>query len=258
MRRLFALTGLSFCVAGPLFAAPVDISGGVEHYVWQEYDSGGSKLLKESGQRLFVAVEAENQVSNRWTYGFRGRIYSGTVDYDGQSLTSTAHSTDSDYDGVAITADFTGRFRGMTEEYSDWGLRFAFGGEAWRRHIRSQGTVSGYTEEYAVAFGKLGLAYIPAQGWQGEVGAKYPFSVEEDVDIYDDVSLSPKGAFSLYGRVGYNFNQRWSVKGYYDSYRFNASDPEPLTNNGVPVGPEPIVQPESKMDTFGISAGFYF
>lgn len=257
MRRLFALMGLFPCLALPAYAAPVDISGGVERFVWQEYGDGGSKLLKESGQRLFVAVEAENEVSDRWTYGFRSRVYSGTVDYDGQSWASASHATESDYDGVAILADFTGRFIGAAGGYSDLGLRFGLGGEAWRRHILSNQGVSGHTEEYVVVFGKLGLAYIPEQGWLGEVGAKYPFAVDVDVDIDDDVSLSPRGAFSFYARIGYNFNQRWSIKGYYDSYRFKASDPEPLSSGGVVVNPA-VIQPESAMDTLGISVGFYF
>ncbi|HEY0719809.1 MAG TPA: hypothetical protein VGE50_01010 [Gammaproteobacteria bacterium] len=254
MHRLLALMGLSLIVTAPLYAAPVQIGGGVEQFDWQEHDGGGNKLLKESGQRLFVGVEAENDVSNRWTYGFRGRVYSGTVDCDGQLKAGSSCASDSDYDGVAITADFTGRFIGSAGDYSDLGLRLGVGGEAWRRHPND--SAISYTEEYVVTFGKLGLAYIPEQGLFGEAGAKYPFSISEDVKLYDHVTLSPQGAFSLYASVGYNFHQRWVIKGYYDSYRFKASDPKPLYDGGVSVGD--VVQPESKMDTFGLNLGFYF
>lgn len=252
MHRLF-LIGLSLSFAVPVYASPVDISGGVEQFVWQEYDDAGDKLVKESGQRKFVSVAVDNEVSDRWIYGFRGRIYSGTVDYDGQLMNGTSYSTDTNYDGVLIDVDFTGRFMGSDGQYSDLGLRFGVDGEAWRRRITGAG---GYTEEYAVVSGNLGLAYIPGQGLFGEVGAKYPFSINEDVDLYDDVTLKPKGAFSLFATVGYNFNQRWSVKGHYDSYRFKASDTEPLTDGGVLVGN--VYQPESSMDLYGISIGFYF
>lgn len=253
MRRLLALMGLSLAVTAPLCAAPVEIGGGVEQFVWQEYDDGGGKLLKESGPRLFVSLEAQKEVSNRWTYGFRGRLYSGTVEYDGQLMDGTPYTTDTDYDGIAISADFTGRFIGTDGRYSNLGLRLGIGGEAWRRHLLG---AAGYTEEYVAVIGKLGLAYLPEQGWFGEAGAKYPFSVNEDVDIYDDVSLSPQGAFSLYASVGYNFNQRWVVKGYYDSYRLKASDPKPLYDAGVLVGD--VYQPESRMDVLGVTVGFYF
>lgn len=246
MRRVFPLLGLSLYVTAAAAAAPVDISGGIEQFVWQEYDEGGGKLLKESGQRLFIAVEAEKQVSERWIYGFRGRLYSGNVDYDGQTMTGAPHSTSTDYDGIAIAADFSGRFIDAAGGYSAMALRFGVGGEAWRRHILPNNGVIGYTEEYVVAFGKAGLAYLPEQGWSAEAGLKYPFSVDEDVDLYN-VSLSPQGAFSFYARAVYNINQRWSIKGAYDSYRFKRSD----VVNGV-------VQPESSMDTFGISVGVYF
>lgn len=253
MRRLFALIGLSFCVIVPAIATPVYIGGGVEQFVWQEYDSGNSKLVKESGQLMFLTVEVDDQVSDRWTYGFRGRIYSGAVDCEGQLKVGTCADNDSDYDGASIAADFTGRLIRADGGYSDLGLRFGFAGEAWRRRIPG---VSGYSEEYFVVSGNLGLAYVPERGWFGEAGAKYPLSIDEDVKLYDDVSLSPQGAFSLYAGVGYNFNQRWAIKGYYDSYRFKASDPDPLTNGGVLVGN--VTQPESTMDRFGVTVGFYF
>ena len=251
MRCLLALIGLSCAV--PAFAAPVDIGGGMEQFVWQEYATGGSKLLKESGQRLFMSVEAENEVSDRWTYGFFGKIYSGTVNYDGQLMSGTPYSTDSDYNGILADIDFTGRFLASNGEYSDLGLRFGLGGDAWRRHILG---TNGYTEEYVVVFGKLGLAYMPQEGWFGDVGAKYPFSVNEDVKLYDHVSLSPQGTFSLYATAGYNFNQRWSVKGYYSGYRFKASDSKPLTNGGVLVSD--VYQPRSTMDLYGLTVGIYF
>jgi len=252
MRRFFALMGLSFALAPPLNASPVDIGGGVEHFVWQEYDDAGGKLVKESGPRFFVSVEATNEVSERWIYGFRGRLYTGTVNCDGQLKAGECLSLDTDYDGIAITADFTGRFINSEGNYSDLGLRFGIGGEEWRRHILGS---NGFTEEYAVLFGKLGLAYIPELGFFGDLGLKYPLSVNEDVKLYDGVSLSPQGDFSLYVTIGYNFNQRWSIKGYYDGYRFKSSDPETLYNAGVPIS---VSQPKSTADQFGVTLGLYF
>jgi len=253
MRRLFALMGLSVTLAAPLHASPVDIGGGVEHFVWQEYDPAGGKLLKESGQRLFVSLGADNEVSDRWIYGFRGRLYSGTVNCNGQLKTGTTCTQDTDYEGISATADFTGRFIGTDGRYSDLALRLGLGGEGWRRRVQGAGS---FTEEYTVLFGKLGFAYIPEQGLFGEAGVKYPLSVHEDVKLYDSVSLSPQGAFSPFATVGYNFNQRWSIRGYYDGYRFKSSDPKPLYDGGVFV--RDVSQPKTNMDTFGITVGFYF
>jgi len=253
MRRFVPLMGLSLCLTTPAYAStPVFIGGGVERFVWQEYNVNDSKLVKESGQRMFVSVEADNEVSDRWTYGFRGRIYSGTVNCDGQVKSGTC-SSDTDYDGAAITADFTGRFIGTDGAYTDLALRFGVTGDVWKRQIAA---ATSYNEEYFVVSGTLGLAYVPEQGWFGDAGVKYPLLADEDVKLYDKVSVSPQGAFSVYANVGYNFNQRWAIKGYYDSYRFKPSDRDTLTNGGVVVGD--IAQPESSMDSYGVTVGFYF
>lgn len=262
MRRLAALLGLSFALnAAPAAAGPVDIGVGIERFNWQEFDISGAKMVKESGPRLFVSLESENQVSERWIYGFRGRIYAGTVTYDGQLIGSgTPYSTDSDYSGFSGAVDFTGRFPRANGEFSDWGLRFGLGGDSWNRHLQdgvSGGTVvAGYTEKYTALVGRLGVAYVPVQGWFGEAGAKYPFKVREEVNLYDGVTLEPQGAISLFGTIGYNFGQRWSIKGYYDSYRFKASNAKDVTSGGVPAGT--VYQPRSDMDLLGITAGFFF
>lgn len=246
--------GLFLCSFSAVAAAPVDIGGGIEQFSWQELDDAGGKLLKESGQRLYVSVASEEMVSDRWTYAFRGRLYSGTVKCDGAAVGGVSCSgNNADYDGISAIIDFTGRLLSADGQYSDWGLRFGIGGETWRHHLQGS---NGYSDTYTVGLGRLGIAYTPPQGWFGEAGAKYPLAVSEKVDLYDGVTLNPQGAFSLYATVGYNFNWRWSVKGYYDSYRFKASDSKALYDAGTYVSD--ISQPESKMDSLGINLGFFF
>lgn len=255
MRTLITLllAALGFAWAAASHAAPVDIGAGVEMFNWQEFDASGSVTLKESGPRLFLHFEADNQVSERWTYGFRSRLYSGSAACSGTLKDGSSCLVDSEYDGLMARVDFTGRFRRSGGDFSDWGLRFGVGGETWRRQYAG---AAGYSEDFSVISGRLGVALAPAQGWFGEGGLKYPFAVNEKLTLNDGVSLKPQGAFSLFATVGYNFSQRWSLRGYYDSYRFNASDPEPLTAGGVAVGS--VAQARSDNHVAGLAAGFYF
>jgi hypothetical protein len=253
-QRYLAMGGLLLAPGISPLAAPVDVGGGIEHFAWQEYNDNGGKLLKETGSREFVSLAMENQVDERWIYALRGRLYSGQADCSGVTLSGAACSGSSvDYDGVEGSVDFTGRFLNAAGRLSDWGLRFAIGGESWRRHLLG---ASGYTQSYEVTFGRLGLTYTPAQGWFGEAGTKYPFSARNKVELRDGVTLTPQGAFSLYATLGYNFSQRWSIRGYYDGYRFKASDPEALTDGGILWST--IVLPESRLDLWGLIVGLYF
>lgn len=234
-------------------ASPVEIMTGSELMRWQEQDVAGGRRLEEQGTRYFVALEGENSVSERWTYGFRGRIYSGAVACKGWLKNGTACQYDSDYDGIAASVDFVGRFRRDDGDYSNWGLLFALGGEEWRHHLTG---VNGYSERYSVVLGRLGIAYLPQQGWFGSLGGNYPLVSSERVALFDGVKLSPQGRFSLFARMGYRFNQHWSIHGYYDSYRFSESDAVTLTAAGVPVGV--VQQPNSELHRVGIAAGLYF
>lgn len=237
----------------PLLAATVDVGGGIEQFSWQEYDAAGAKTLKETGNRKYVGFAAENRVDERWTYGLRGRLYSGDMDCSGSTLSGTICSgTSVDYDGFMGIIDFKGRFLNTVGEVSNLALSFGFGAESWRRHTQGFGN----TQHYDVTFGRLGLAYLPEQGLFGEAGTKYPFTANNKLDLNDGVTLTPQGSFSLYALVGYNFSQFWSIKGYYDSYRFKESDPEIMTSAGTIVGT--VTSPESRQDQWGINIGLYF
>lgn len=83
-----------------------------------------------------------------------------------------------------------------------------------------------------------------------------PFYASEYVDLGDGVNLQPKPKPSAFANLQFDFgsgrHNRFGFAFYYDSYRFNKSDPEALTGGGS------AVQPRSYMDVYGIRLSYYF
>lgn len=260
--RLWLLAGL--LLSTPVWAAgDLAIGVGSEYFSWREYDDSGDRLLEESGPRLFMTVDAERRYGD-WVYGFRGRIYSAQVDYDGQLLDGTPYKTDTDYNGLTLEFDFTHPIT-FNGDYSAsaWAMRLGLGYDTWRRNILGSG---GYEEHYTIPYLRLGMLYGRESALQVLAGVKYPFSTEEDVDWsrfgFDDPALSPEPDFSLFATLAYRMAKHWRLSLSYDSYRFKKSDEEVLRVDGVAVtsggSPVTVFQPESQQDTFGLGLSYLF
>lgn len=250
----------------PQLAGAMDfrISAGTESFNWKEYDSSGIRLLKEDGLRHFVAFDANNTIDSYWDSDFSGRLYSGTVDYDGQTQSGIKVATDTDYDGFQLEAGF--RYYPVSQNrvslnQGRGGIRMAVGVDVWRRKLNdarlSDGSVIlGYTEEYTTTYGRL-AAYYGGGGWYTlSAGVKYPFVTTEHVSLKDiglpsDVTLRPQGRFSPYANIELQLSRHWGVQLYYDSYNFAESDSEM-------VGIYSVTQPKIKQQVIGGKVSFLF
>jgi len=238
------------------------ISGGSESFTWGEYDTNGNKILDETGLRHFIAFDADSWIDSQWQSDFGGRVYSGTVDYDGQTQSGTAVTTDTDYDGIQFEAGFNyyPETAGQLDRNSGrLGIRMAVGADNWRRSILGSG---GYMENYSGTYGRVGAHFGGAGFWSFNLGVKYPFAVSESVGLKDigyasDVTLHPQGRFSVYGDLSLRFSRSWGMSLYYDSYRFAKSDPESVYSPIDSVTYN-VWQPESRMDIFGAKLSFTF
>jgi hypothetical protein len=129
--------------------------------------------------------------------------------------------------------------------------------DLWERQLTSV-----QKEDYSIVFARLGVDYNTraTQGWFASGGVKKPLATAENAHL-DDIGfdqnpiLRPGKDPSLYAQVGYRFNPHWSVLGYYDSYRFSQSSPEPVTSGGTRFL---VFQPESKMDLLGVRLVYSF
>jgi hypothetical protein len=241
-------------LAPPVQASGIDVGGGVEYFVWEEFDDSGRKFLDETGQRYFVDLVGTNPISRDWSIDFGGRVYSATVDYDGETMSGIPVTTDTDYNGYRLElgfTHFTARRRKL--ESGEWLIRFAIGTDRWRRSLQdsrlSDGTpVSGYVERYTTHYATAGANYRREGAWEFGFGAKAPFYTSEEVDIGgSEVTLNPEGQLSLFAGMAFTLAPQWSIAFDYDSYRFAKSDPE-----------EGYYQPESNQDTLGASVHFRF
>jgi hypothetical protein len=256
------------------WAMDFSISAGSESFMWEEYDTNNSKLLDESGLRHFVAFDAASWLDRHWQSDFGGRVYSGTVDYDGQTQTGTKVPSDTDYNGIQFEAGFSyypGNQNPFVTNTGRSGIRMAVGVDSWRRNIQdtqyetTTGTivsVDGYVENYTTTYGRIAAHYGGGGRWSFNLGAKYPFATTETVGLEalgyaSDVTLHPQGNFSLYANLGLQFSRSWGMQIYYDSYRFAKSDPETVysPSDGTTYY---VWQPESHQDVLGAKFSFTF
>lgn len=232
---------------------------GVEHFRWREFQEG-ARLLEETGPRYRVGgrLTAPLDGSGQDAFELRGGIYFGGIDYDGQAcdqfLNCVPFETDADYRGAFFEGLFAHRFA----PDSAFEL-FAGGGvDGWQREIQGRGSVLG-VEEHWTAFYLLGGAGArwtrAAVQYRARAGLKYPFYTDESAEAFD-VTLNPEGELSWFADLGAELLERgrarWGLGVYYDSFRFDASDPEPVVGTNLIV-----LQPESRQDTVGIYGLIY-
>lgn len=249
---------LYLALAAPAAARDFALELGIEHFRWREYDDAGARLLEETGPRwrLGGMLRAPLDAAGRDAFELRGGIYLGGVDYDGQACdlagVCVPFQTDADYRGAFIEGLFARRFvpGSALELFGGAGI------DGWQRDIAGRGSVLGVEEHWTVFYllGGAGLAATRAGVRYGaRAGVKYLFYTDESAEDFD-VTLNPEGELSYFVRLSADFlahgRARWGVGAYYDSFRFDRSDPE-FTDGLV------IFQPESRQDTVGLYALIY-
>lgn len=242
-------------VAGEATAANEwSLQFGIEDFRWREFE-GGSRLLEESGTRYSLGIGIESPVSPDalTVLGVEGKLYFGTVGYDGQAcniVTSVCvpSASDTDYNGLMgeawIARRQPGAGGGAFEVFGAAGI------DGWRREVKSTATASGSTEDWTVFYGRAGAGWRTGS-YALRAGLKLPLAVNESTDF--GVDLEPKGRVSLFldfaGTVHESTRQSWAISAFYDSYRFAESDHVIVSTN---IGLVEIWQPESHQDVLGL------
>ena len=239
-----------------------EVTGDLEHFRWEEQTDPS---VTETGPRFGIGLGWSQDKAAGWRFAYRGRLYFGSVDYQGSNLfdPSLPISGTTDYSGFVNEGLLIYPFPGNA-----WGTEFVGGlvWDYWNRQLSPQ-----QREQYWVASLRLGLSFDrhATQGWFGGGGLKYPFYAREDAHLTEigfssNPTLEPKGQMSLYAEAGYRFGGRWSLTGYYDSYRFKESDPTPLLTNPFAPPGDPcrtgcqLLQPNSRVDSVGLRLHYGF
>ena len=267
--RLALLAGLfvtPHAMAAEGAAGTVSVFAEAEYYKWEEFYPKNAKILEETGPRGAIGMAWSNlrTPSGGPVYRAYAKLYGGYVDYEGATMAGIPATTETHY--LGLQAEGLGGYR--------LGGRVGFevvsgiGFDTWLRDIQDGTTilgtpVSGYNEFYAVLNAKLGVGLFTRFDYFGfamRAGPKPALVAWERVHLYDEVDLMPKPSLSWFGTAEFTFGSTGkdnvTLSLYYDSYRFKESDPQLLTNGGIPVAY--VVQPYSDMTTYGarIAIGF--
>lgn len=241
------LLGVAF---SPLASAEWSAFGELEHFRWKE---DVSPSVTETGPMVGLGLRWRQDHAVGLGFGFESRVYGGSVDYDGAFLfTDEPLKGTTQYGGWRNEVQGIYRFAGSPGE-----VVLGAGLDYWNRQLTAD-----QHEEYNVGYVRLGFNVDrrAPTGWFGGGGVKYPFFVDEnahfpEIGFVPNTHLRPKGQPSLYAEVGYRFSRPWTLAGYYDSYRFDASD-DVLVTNGVTT--DAFFQPKSSADSVGLRLRYSF
>lgn len=260
MKRLACSALLGLAAASAPAAPGWWISTDVEHFRWEE---SGPPDITETGQRYGLSWGYLRERPAGWQFGYRGQFRRGRVDYNGAFLFSGQPTTArTQYTVFLNEGQAIYRFASRAVE-----LVGGLGLDYWERKI-----LPSQREDYYVVLSRLGLNYDPraSQGFFAGGGLKLPLYVREDAHLTDiganqNPYLEPRGDVSVYGELGYRFTPRWSVIGYYDTYRFRESPAVRVTSSDAAVcAPRTppcalsFFQPASTVQTYGLRLQYNF
>ena len=256
MRRILAAIA-SIAVSAPA-QAEWAITADIERFRWSEAIG-----VTESGPLLGFGARYSHDLDADWQFGYRARVYFGLVDYNGAFLSTGAPASgNTEYMGFSNEVQAIYR---LPERAYGFDLVGGLILDYWNRQLSAD-----QREDYLVASLRLGLQGDSGEstGWFGGGGLKYPFYTREDAHLADigfnsNPTLQPRGRVSFYASLGYRFRRELSLEAYYDSYRFDASEPTPSISNPsipgcTPPGGCTLYQPASNWDSFGLRLQYDF
>ncbi|HVY05931.1 MAG TPA: hypothetical protein VHB46_08135 [Burkholderiales bacterium] len=230
--------------------AQLVINGGVEYFRWTEETT---PEVRETGEVGFLGLAWTQAKDEGTLFGYRGRIWGGTVDYDGATLFGGMPlQSKTTYEGINNEAQIRYRKSGGASGSLD-GL-LGIGLDLWRRELSSV-----QKEDYSIGYVRLGIeSNTNYKGqWTAGIGVKYPFWTYENAH-FDKIGfdsnpiLHPGKEVSPYASLGFRFTPKFQTVAYYEGYRFSRSDPVQTNEVANGLGPTSLVQPASNMSIFGI------
>ncbi|MEO2068662.1 MAG: hypothetical protein ABGX27_04035 [Desulfurobacteriaceae bacterium] len=226
---------------------------------WVEF-SNGEKLLKEAGWRYGMEIHGtEKNPYQKEPYLYPTvAIYSGSVDYNGQTMDGTPSKTNVNYKG--IRSEVALNFPLYANENTFWSIVFfSIEGDRWDRDIVSTSQALGYLEKWFVLSWKTGIKIGRGypEGFKGSFWLGSSFLTTNTVDLFG-VTVEPQGTlflgadFKLLNRLGeYLFEEGLFV-------RYRHWDKSPAELAIVDNSLMSVWQPESEELTFGVFVGITF
>lgn len=257
-----ALPLLAALLAPAMAQAQLVVNAGADYFRWTE-DS--TPDVKETGSMGFIGVAWTQDKETGTLFGYRGKIWGGSVDYKGATLSGgTPVDARTEYAGISnevqvryrkngiVTSGMTGTSTTILGGSLD--SVFGVGLDAWRRKLSSI-----QREDYYIGYARLGVesnANYKGQ-WTAGLGVKYPFWTYENAHLRElgfdaNPPLHPGKELAPYASLGYRFSPAFQAVAYYEGFRFGRSDTAQVNEVAQGLGPTAIVQPASTMAVLGI------
>jgi len=228
-------------------AAELTMSLGVEYLNWEE---DTSPSVTEEGPLIAGGIIFGQNKPEGLVFSYRGKLYFGGVEYNGAGLfTGTPISSTTYYTGIVNEGQARWRKPIKGNYHAD--LVFGLGWDLWTRELSYF-----QKEDFSIVYLRLGseVAVNNTKGWTVGAGLKYPVFTREDAHLTDigfdrNPTLEPGGDLSGYAQIGYWFDDKLGLIGYFESYRFKKSNEEMVNSS---FGPGVVFQPASTMSMLGL------
>jgi hypothetical protein len=230
--------------------AELTLNGGVEYLYW---DESSVPQVKETGPLYTLGLAYTQNREAGALFAYRGKLWGGSVDYDGATLFGGAPVT-STTNYVGASNEVQARWRKPGKSGGNLDGVLGLGLDVWRRSLSSV-----QKEDYAIGYLRLAVesGSDELSRWTVSLGFKYPVWTYENAH-FDEIGfdsnpiLHPGKEVSPFGSLGYRFTEKLQVVGYYDGFRFGKSASVQANEVGLGLGPTSLMQPATTMSVFGI------
>lgn len=226
---------------------------------YRETGGDGRRLNREHGALPGLVASLQGQ-SGAWSAGAGLGYFAGDVRYEGTTNADNALTTRTDQ-RIADGSAWLG-LRGFENPTTSMDLYAGGGLRWWSRDIRSTAGAFGVDESYTWPYVLAGLR----AEWRRTAGDRVsldlrllrPVDPALHVDFkndYDSVDVEPEARAG--GRLGLVWTRPWfggrtlAISVWYEQWRFDASDSEPVRRNGVAIGT--VHEPESETEFVGLA-----
>ena len=230
--------------------AELTLSADVGYLYWKEVTN---PEVTETGPLYGLGVAYTQDRDAGTLFAYRGKLWGGTVDYDGATLFGgTPVKSITEYIGLSNELQVRWRKPGKPDGSLDGVL--GAGLDVWRRGLSSI-----QKEDFAIGYVRLGVesGAEDVSKWSVSLGFKYPVWTYENAH-FDQIGfdsnpiLHPGREISAYGSLGYRLTPTLQLVAYYEGFRFSKSAPVQTDEVAMGLGPITLVQPASSMSVFGV------